>query len=214
MISIITAFFTRDLEILNKPDVIWGIYCTIFIIVFLESAFLPTVFLPGDTTILLAGNLANNGILSFYPTLVLLVIATGTGYWINYSLGTHLGKTRLVSNWINGVSKKHYQRALFISNKYGSFTLFVGRFLGFVRTLLPLLAGISGFKLSRFQFVNWLSALLWVYTLMMTGAGITDMPFFRQNETLGIALLLIISIVILVVGVLGSVIIIIRRKKL
>ncbi|OWF90392.1 DedA family protein [Yersinia intermedia] len=189
------------------------IYVIFFTVIFLESALLPAAFLPGDSLLLLAGALIAKGILPFYPTLGLLVAATGIGYWLNYLLGRWLSHTKPIQKWLSGVPAHTHQQANALSERYGPLALLFGRFLGFVRTLLPLLVGISGLRSGKFQLFNWLGALLWVYALMTAGGALTDIPLFRDNEAQGMSLLLILPVMLLVVGIATSIIIAQQRRR-
>lgn len=213
MLSLLQALQSHDFTVLSQPGMLWGIYGILFAVIFLESALLPAAFLPGDSLLLLVGALSSQGILPFLPTMGLLIIATGTGYWLNYRLGGWLGHTQWARQYLSKVPECHQQRAYALSERYGPQALLVGRFIGFVRSLLPLLAGISGFRPSRFHLFSWSGALLWVSTVMMAGAVLTKVPFFRQNETAGMLLLLLLPLLLLVASLIGSLVVIWRRKR-
>lgn len=214
MTGMLNALLTHDLTTLSQPNMVWGMCGILFMVIFLESALLPAAFLPGDSMLLLAGALTAKGILPFLPTMGLLIAAAGGGYWLNFLLGRWLGHTRLVQKWLTRMPEHYHQRAYLLSKRYGALALIMGRFLGFIRTLLPLLAGISGLSQRKFQLFSWLSALLWVYALMAVGRSLTDIPFFRQNEAIGMASLLILPLFLLIAGVIGGIIVIYRRKKI
>ena len=212
MTDILHALLSHDLVTLSRPDMIWRIYGILFAALFLESALLPAAFLPGDSLLLLAGALVAKGVLPFWPTMGLLVVATGTGYQVNYLLGRWLGHTHRVQKWLSRVPEHYHQRAHHLSERYGPLALLVGRFIGFVRTLLPLLAGISGIRQKRFQLYSWVGAFLWIGTLMMAGEALTTIPFFRQHESAGMTLLLVLPLLLLVAGAAGSLLVVCCRK--
>lgn len=213
MTDILHALLAHDLGALSQPGMEWGIYGILFAAIFLESALLPAALLPGDSLLLLAGALVAKGILPFWPALGLLVIATGAGYHVNYLLGRWLGHTRLMQKWLTRVPDQYHQRAHRLSERYGPLALLVGRFIGFVRTLLPLLAGISELRQGRFLFYSWTGAFLWIGTLMMAGEALTTIPFFRQHESAGMTLLLVLPLLLLVMGVAGSLIAVYCRRN-
>jgi len=213
MMDILHALLSHDLAALNQPEMTWGIYIMLFAAIFLESALLPAAFFPGDSLLLLGGALVANGILPFWPVLGLLVAATGTGYHVNYLLGRWLGHTRVMQTWLTRMPEQYHRRAHRLSEQYGPVVLLIGRFIGFVRTLLPLLAGISGLRQGRFLLYSWTGAFLWVGTLMMAGEALTAVPFFRQNESAGMTLLLILPLFLLISGVAGSLVVMYRRKS-
>ncbi|WP_099289513.1 DedA family protein [Erwinia amylovora] len=88
-----------------------------------------------------------------------------------------------------------------------------GRFLAFVRTILPTLAGVSGLKNGRFQLFNWLSGVLWVAILMGLGYAISQVPFIKRHEDQLMACLMVLPLVMLSIGLIGSIAVVIRRKK-
>lgn len=213
MMDILHALLAHDQVTLSQSGIVWGIYGILFAVIFLESALLPAAFLPGDSLLLLAGALVAKGILPFWPTMGLLVVATGTGYQVNYLLGRWLGHTQRMQKWLSRVPEHYHQRAHHLSERYGPLALLVGRFIGFVRTLLPLLTGISGLRQGRFLLYSWAGAFLWICTLMMAGGVLTTVPFFRQHESAGMTLLLVLPLLLLVVGVAGSLIVISCRRN-
>ncbi len=90
--------------------------------------------------------------------------------------------------------------------------LLAGRFQAFVRTLLSTLAGISGLPSRRFQFFNWLSALLWVGVGTGLGYALSMIPFVKRHEDQVMTCLMILPIVLLIAGLLGTVIVVIKKK--
>ncbi|WP_409518967.1 DedA family protein, partial [Leclercia sp.] len=90
--------------------------------------------------------------------------------------------------------------------------LLVGRFLAFVRTLLPTMAGISGLSNRRFQFFNWLSALLWVGVVTTFGYALSMIPFVKRHEDQVMTFLMILPIFLLVAGLVGTIVVVIRKK--
>ena len=87
-----------------------------------------------------------------------------------------------------------------------------GRFLAFVRTLLPTMAGISGLSNRRFQFFNWLSALLWVCVVTGLGYALSMIPFVKRHEDQVMTCLMILPIALLLAGLLGTLFVVIKKK--
>lgn len=213
MSALLHAMISNDLAYLSHPGMVWWIIGILFSIIFLESALLPAAFLPGDSMLLLGGVLTEKGILPFFPTALLLVMAAGCGYWLNYMTGRWLSQTATVKRWIANVPPYQYQRTINLSERYGSPVLLAGRFIGFIRTLLPLLVGISGIRSWRFHLFNWCGAGLWVYGIMMMGRSLASTVIFRQNSSLGLAVLLVSSLLLLFAGIAGSVWVMWRRNR-
>ncbi len=85
--------------------------------------------------------------------------------------------------WLAQLPHKYHQRATCMFDRHGLLALLAGRFLAFVRTLLPTMAGISGLPNRRFQFFNWLSALLWVGVVTTLGYALNMIPLLSTMKT-------------------------------
>ncbi len=107
--------------------------------------------LPGDSLLLLAGALIAKGVMDFVPTLAILTAAASLGCWLSYLQGRWLGNTETVKGWLAHLPQKYHQRATCMFDKHGLLALLAGRFLAFVRTLLPTMAGISGSPTAAFS---------------------------------------------------------------
>lgn len=91
--------------------------------------------------------------------------------------------------------------------------LLIGRFLAFVRTILPVLAGLSGLRNTRFQIFNWISALLWVGVVMGLGLAISHIPFVKQHQDQVMSILIVLPVVLLVSGLIGTLLLLLRRRR-
>lgn len=211
--EIVQALWHQDFAALANPDVVWIVYGIMFLTLFLENGLLPASFLPGDSLLLLAGAMIAKGVMDFIPTLVILTAAASLGCWLSYLQGRWLGNTRLVKSWLMHLPAQYHQRAWHLFNRHGLMALLVGRFLAFVRTLLPTMAGISGLKNSRFQFFNWLSGLLWVTIVVAFGYGISQVPFIKRHEDQVMAILIILPVALLFLGLTGSIALIWKKRR-
>ena len=183
-----------------------------FATLFLENGLLPASFLPGDSLLLLAGALIAKGVMDFVPTLAILTAAASLGCWLSYLQGRWLGNTNMVKGWLSHLPHKYHQRATNMFDKHGLLALLAGRFLAFVRTLLPTMAGISGLPNRRFQFFNWLSGLLWVGVVTGLGYALSMIPFVKNHEDQVMTCLMVLPIALLVTGLVGTVIVVIKKK--
>lgn len=183
-----------------------------FTTLFLENGLLPASFLPGDSLLLLAGALIAKGVMDFVPTLAILTAAASLGCWLSYLQGRWLGNTATVKGWLAHLPQKYHQRATCMFDKHGLLALLAGRFLAFVRTLLPTMAGISGLSNRRFQFFNWLSALLWVSVVTGLGYALSMIPFVKRHEDQVMTCLMILPIALLVAGLVGTLAVVIKKK--
>lgn len=211
--EIVHALWQQDFIALANPSVIWMVYAVLFTTLFLENGLLPASFLPGDSLLLLSGALIAKGVMAFVPTLIILTVAASLGCWLSYLQGRWLGHTNLVKGWLLQLPAQYHQRAHNLFNRHGLTALVIGRFLGFVRTLLPTMAGISGLNSTRFQFFNWLSAVIWVGAVVGLGYAFSQIPLVKRYESQVMTGLMILPLVLLLVGLLGGMLVIWRKKR-
>ncbi len=150
--------------------------------------------------------------MDFVPTIAILTAAASLGCWLSYVQGRWLGNTQTVKGWLAHLPHKYHQRATCMFDRHGLLALLAGRFLAFVRTLLPTMAGISGLPNRRFQFFNWLSALLWVCVVTGLGYALSMIPFVKRHEDQVMTCLMILPIALLLAGLLGTLFVVIKRN--
>ncbi|QBH96127.1 DedA family protein [Limnobaculum zhutongyuii] len=207
------ALLHQDFKTLANPEFLWAIYGILFLIIFLENGLLPAAFLPGDSLLLLAGALVAQGSLHFLLTVLVLSTAAAMGCWFSYLQGRWLGKTKTVQGWMSKIPAHYHQRAHQLFHRHGFFALLIGRFLAFVRTLLPTIAGLSALDAKRFQIFNWLSAVLWVTVVTSLGYLISLTPLYKHHEAAVMNGLMILPVALLVIGLIGSLIVVLKKKS-
>ncbi len=116
-----------------------------------------------------------------------------------------------MKGWLAQLPAKYHQRATCMFDRHGLLALLAGRFLAFVRTLLPTMAGISGLPNRRFQFFNWLSGLLWVSVVTSFGYALSMIPFVKRHEDQVMTFLMILPIALLTAGLLGTLFVVIKK---
>ncbi|MBD2810083.1 DedA family protein [Xenorhabdus sp. Vera] len=211
--DLIYALWHQDYETLANPSLVWAIYILLFTILFLENGVLPAAFLPGDSLLILVGVLIAKETMSFPVTLLILTVGASLGCWIGYLQGRWLGNTKLVQGWLSHLPAHYHQRARNLFHRHGLSALLIGRFIAFVRTLLPTLAGLAGLNNSRFQIFNWLSGFLWVIILTTLGYALGKSPLFRQYEEYLMNFLVLLPVGLLLAGLIGSLTVIWRKKR-
>lgn len=211
--ELLHALWAQDYETLANPSLVWAIYILLFVILFLENGLLPAAFLPGDSLLILVGVLIAKGAMSFPVTLVVLTTAASLGCWVSYIQGRWLGNTKVVQGWLSHLPAHYHQRAHNLFHRHGLSALLVGRFLAFVRTLLPTIAGLSGLDNTRFQFFNWMSGFLWVLILTTMGFAFGKTPVFLKYEDEVMFFLMLLPLVLLVIGLFGSLYVLWRKKS-
>lgn len=211
--TIIQALWHQDFHTLINSSVIWVIYLVFFTTLFLETGLLPVAFLPGDSLLLLSGALIAKGVMGFVSTLLILSSAAGLGCWLSYLQGRWLGHTNLIKGWLLHLPTQYHQRAHSLFNRHGFISLIVSRFLAFIRTILPIMIGISGSRSIRFQLFNWLSAAIWVSTMVSLGYGLSQLSWVKRYESIVMSGLMILPLVLLICGLLATRLVIWCSKK-
>ena len=211
--ALVNALWQQDFETLSDPTLVWTIYLVLFVILFLENGLLPAAFLPGDSLLILVGVLVSKGALNFPLTLLVLTAAASLGSWVSYMQGKWLGNTRLVRSWLSHLPVHYDERAHLMFHRHGLSALLIGRFVAFVRTLLPTIAGVSGLSNARFQFFNWISALIWVFLLTTVGFALGKTALFQYYEDELMLCLMLLPLVFLIIGLAGSLVLLWRRKN-
>ncbi|WPM84607.1 DedA family protein [Apirhabdus apintestini] len=210
---IIAALWQHDFSALADPHVVGIVYAVMFLTLLLENGLLPASFLPGDSLLVLAGALIARGVMEFIPTMLILTVAASLGCWFSYLQGRWLGNTQTVRGWLQQLPEQYHHRASGMFDRHGLLALLAGRFLAFVRTLLPTIAGISGLSNRRFQFFNWLSALVWVGVVTSFGYALSMIPFVKRHEDLVMTFLMVLPIVLLAAGLVGALIVVLRKRR-
>jgi membrane-associated protein len=145
------------------------VYALLFLIIFVETGLVVMPFLPGDSLLFVVGALCGTGHLSLPWIMGLLVVAAIAGDQLNYRIGRYFGPK--VFQWENSrfFNRAAFDRAHNFYETYGGITIVLARFMPFIRTFVPFVAGVAAMTPSRFVLFNVVGALIWVCGL--TGAG-------------------------------------------
>jgi membrane-associated protein len=170
------------------------VYLILFLIVFCETGLVVTPFLPGDSLLFVAGAIAAAGGMNIHLLVVLLIIAAVLGDAVNYSIGHYIGPRVLRdrnSRWLN---PKHLERAHEFYERHGGKTIIIARFVPIIRTYAPFVAGAASMPYPRFALYNISGAVLWVVSLGYAGYFFGNIPVIKDNLTLVIITIIILSI--------------------
>ncbi len=171
----------------------WGvwIYALLFAIIFVETGLVVMPFLPGDSLLFVAGAIAAVGGLDLVALMALLTTAAVLGDAVNYSIGRTIGDR--VFSWENSrwFNRSAFDKAHSFYEKYGPITIVLGRFMPFIRTFAPFVAGVAHMRYSVFVFYNITGGVIWVCSLTSLGFLIGDHPWVKSNFSL-VALAMII----------------------
>ncbi len=145
------------------------VYALLFAIIFVETGLVVMPLLPGDSLLFVAGALAGVGMID-YPTLVaLLIVAAIAGNQTNYAIGRFFGPR--VFGWENSkfFNRRAFDRTHAFYEKYGGITIVVARFMPFLRTFAPFVAGVAQMTRSKFTFYDVSGGMLWVGSIVTAG---------------------------------------------
>ena len=195
----IVLHLDKHLAVLVQQYGTW-IYAILFAIIFSETGFVVTPFLPGDSLLFVAGALAALGGMDIGVLLAVLVAAAALGNMLNYQIGRFLGPK--VFHWESSrfFNKAALQKTHAFYEKNGGKTLVISRFLPLFRTFAPFVAGIGSMTWSRFFFFNMIGAIGWVGSLTLAGYFFGNLPWVQQNLTAVILGIIAISMVPVVIG--------------
>ena len=157
------------------------VYALLFLIVFVETGVVVMPFLPGDSLLFVAGALAGAGLMSWPLACVVLLAAAILGDQCNYSIGRHLGPRVFQwedSRWFN---RRAFDRAHAFYERYGGITVILARFMPFIRTFVPFVAGVADMNRARFSLFNVVGALIWVLGLVTAGYVFGNLPWVQAN---------------------------------
>ncbi len=179
------------------------VYGLLFGIVFAETGFVVTPFLPGDSLLFATGALAATGILNPWLAALLLSTAAFTGNTVNYAVGRFVGPRAFGANDQTGLAHKllnrrHLQRAHAFFEQYGGKAVVLGRFVPIVRTFVPFVAGAAQMSWASFVLYNLIGALAWVGLCLGAGILFGNVPIIKNNfslVTIGIVLVSILPMV-------------------
>jgi membrane-associated protein len=168
------------------------IYAILFLIVFCETGFVITPFLPGDSLLFAVGSLAAIGALDPWFTIILLIVAAFAGDTVNYWIGHYIGPKIFHKEKVRFLNKEYLERTHRFYEKHGGKTIIIARFLPIIRTFAPFVAGIGSMTYPRFMVYNLAGGVLWVLLFVFAGYFFGNMPLIKQNFSIVIIALVLI----------------------
>jgi membrane-associated protein len=171
-------------------------YLILFSVIFCETAFVITPFLPGDSLLFAAGSLAAHPDAPLDALLLfcLLLIASIVGNQFNYFLGRLIGPRIFSAKQFWLFNKQHLENTHRFYEKHGGKTLILARFMPIIRTFAPFVAGIGSMRISLFSFYNIISALLWIGSLLSCGYFFGSLPIIKNNFSIAVYSIILISV--------------------
>lgn len=168
-------------------------YALLFFIIFMETGFVVTPFLPGDSLLFAAGTFAALGNLRIEVLLILLMIAAILGDTVNYWIGHFIGP-RAFSGNVRFLKKEYLDRTHEFYEKHGGKTIILARFIPIIRTFAPFVAGVGAMTYLHFITFNIVGGFVWVLLFTLGGFFFGNIPAVKENFTFVILAIIFISV--------------------
>lgn len=169
-------------------------YFVLFFVIFLETGFVVTPFLPGDSLLFAAGAFAAIGALNPFVLLIILSAAAILGDTANYWIGHFIGPKVFQKENSRFFRREYLDRTHEFYEKYGAETIIIARFVPIIRTFAPFVAGIGRMSYGRFLSYNVIGGILWVALFVFGGYFFGNVPFIKKNFSLVIIAIILISL--------------------
>jgi membrane-associated protein len=157
------------------------VYALLFLIIFVETGVVVFPFLPGDSLLFVVGALCGAGLMNLPLVIALLIAAAILGNQSNYTIGRHFGPR--VFQWENSrfFNKAAFDQAHAFYEQYGGVTIVAARFMPFLRTFAPFVAGVAQMTRRRFTVYDVIGGTLWVGGVTLAGYLFGNIPWVRDN---------------------------------
>jgi len=173
-------------------------YLFLFLIVFAETGFVFTPFLPGDSLLFAAGAFAALGSFNIVFLLGIFWLAAFLGDTTNYWIGHFFGQ-KLIDNPKIPINQKHIDKTQKFYDKHGGKTIFLARFIPIVRTFAPFVAGIGKMEYKKFILYNATGGLTWVFGFTLLGYFFGNFPTVKENFSLVVVAIILLSVAPIIV---------------
>lgn len=170
----------KHLEVFTRNHGMW-VYALLFLIVFVETGLVVMPFLPGDSLLFIVGALCGVGLLSLPLAMGVLVLAAILGDQCNYSIGRYFGPRVFQWEQSRFFNKRAFNQAHEFYERYGGITIILARFMPFIRTFAPFVAGVAEMNRGKFTAYNVAGALIWVVGLSSAGYFFGNLPWVKEN---------------------------------
>jgi membrane-associated protein len=202
----ILVHLDQYLGVIIKEYGFWT-HLLLFLIIFCETGLVVTPFLPGDSLLFAAGTFAALGSLNLTWLLVSLSVAAVGGDTVNYWAGCVVGPKVFSGKYSRFFNREYLNRTHRFYEKYGGKTIIFARFVPIIRTFAPFVAGIGSMTYPRFIIYNVLGGIAWILILTLAGYFFGNIRMVRDNFTL-------VIFAIIVISVLPAIVEFLRQRKL
>ncbi len=170
----------KHLETFVQNYGLW-VYALLFVVIFVETGVVVMPFLPGDSLLFVVGAMCGVGLMSYPLAVGLLLAAAVLGNQSNYAIGRFFGPK--VFQWEDSrfFNKKAFDQAHAFYEKYGGITIVAARFMPFLRTFAPFVAGVAQMTRAKFTFFDVAGGTLWVVGIVTIGYFFGNFPFVKAH---------------------------------
>ncbi len=182
---------------------VW-IYAILFLVIFAETGLVVTPFLPGDSLLFVAGSIAALGGMNIHLLVAVMFTAAVLGNITNYEIGRYFGNRFFVNNQSRWLNPKHLERTHEFFEKWGPAAVVVARFVPFLRTYVPFVAGMAAMGRPRYLAYTVFGAGVWVAGLTYLGYFFGNIPWIQKNQGLLVIGIVIVSVLPVIAGVLKA----------
>jgi membrane-associated protein len=170
----------KHLETFVQNYGMW-VYALLFLIIFVETGVVVMPFLPGDSLLFVVGAMCGVGLLNFPLVCAVLVVAAILGDQCNYTIGRYFGPKVFQWEQSRFFNKRAFNQAHAFYEQYGGFTIIAARFMPFLRTFAPFVAGVAEMSRTKFSAYNVVGALVWVLGICTAGFFLGSLPWVKVN---------------------------------
>lgn len=192
----------KYLDLIIRSVGIWT-YLVLFVVIFIETGLVVTPFLPGDSLLFASGAFAALGSLNVVGLFVILALAAVLGDTVNYWIGHYIGDKAFTTQ-SRFLKREYLERTQAFYEKHGGKTIFLARFVPIIRTFAPFVAGVGHMRYGYFISYNIFGGIIWTGLFLFAGFFFGNVPFVRNNFSLVVIAIVLISVVPAVVEVIRS----------
>ena len=170
----------RYLESFVQAYGVW-VYALLFLIIFVETGLVVMPFLPGDSLLFVVGAMCGVGLMDYPLSMALLLTAAVAGNQTNYTIGRYFGHKVFAWEDSRFFNRRAFDQAHAFYERYGGITIVIARFMPFIRTFAPFVAGVAHMNRARFSAFNVLGAVLWVVGIGLAGYWFGNIDWVQRH---------------------------------
>jgi membrane-associated protein len=157
------------------------VYALLFMIIYVETGLVVMPFLPGDSLLFVTGTLCGVGLMNLPLSMAVLIVAAVAGNQTNYTVGHFVGPRVFQWEQSRFFNKRAFEQAHQFYERYGGITIVLARFMPFLRTFAPFVAGVAQMTRRKFSFYDVTGGTLWVVSLIGAGYLFGNIPWVKMN---------------------------------